>query len=102
VTSVQSAIAAENTRTSGYFITFVESSDACIDQNTVMTAVIPDMSTAETIGNIEITPLTSMAQARARDLAVGMTRANIASATSAMGQYFDISDILTTHPMDLL
>ena len=34
-------------------------------QNAVMTAVIPDMSAGETLGNIEITPLTSMAQARA-------------------------------------
>jgi hypothetical protein len=73
-----------------------------MDQNTVMTAVIPDMSAGETIGNIEITPLTSMAQARAQDMAGGMTQANIASANSAMGQFFDISDILTTHPMDPL
>jgi hypothetical protein len=71
-------------------------------QNTLMTAVIPDMSAGETIGNIEITPLTSMAQVRAQNMAGGMTQANIASANRAIGQFFDISDILTTHPMDPL
>ena len=71
-------------------------------QNAVMTAVIPDMIAGETIGNIEITPLTSMAQARAQNMTGGMTQANIASANSTMGQFFDISDILTTHPMDPL
>jgi hypothetical protein len=71
-------------------------------QNTVMTAVIPDMTSGEMVGNIEITPVTSMAQEWAQNMAGGMTQANIASANSAMGQYFDISDILTTHPMDPL
>ena len=66
-------------------------------QNTVMTAVIPDMTAGETIENIEITPLTSMAQAWAQDTADGMTQANIGSANSAMGQFFNIGDILTTH-----
>jgi len=71
-------------------------------QNTVMTAAIPDMTSGETIGNIEITPVTSMAQAWAQDMTGGMTQANIASSNSAMGQFFNIGDILTTHPMDPL
>jgi hypothetical protein len=71
-------------------------------QNTVMTAVIPDMAAGEMFGNIEITPLTSMAQAWAQHMAGGMTQANIALANKAMGQYFDIGDILTIPPMDPL
>ena len=71
-------------------------------QNTVMTAAIPDMTAGETIGNIEITPLTSMAQAWGQDMTGGMTQANIALANSAVGQFFNIGNILTTHPMDPL
>ena len=81
-----------------------EATDRTMDmsQNTVMSAVIPDMIAGETIGNIEITPLTSMAQARAQNMAGGMTQANISSANSAVGQFFDIGDILSTEPMNPL
>jgi hypothetical protein len=73
-----------------------------MDQNTVMTALIPDMASGEMMGNIEITPLTSMAQAWAQNMAGGMTQANITLANRNMGQYFDVGDILTTQPMDPL
>ena len=71
-------------------------------QNSVMTVVLPFMAAGQTVGNIEITPLTSMAQAWAQGMSGGMTQANIALANGAMGQFFDIDDILTTHPMDPL
>jgi hypothetical protein len=71
-------------------------------QNTVMTALIPTITAGGTIGNIEITPVTSMAQTWAQNMSGGMTQANIAAANSAMGQFFNIGDILTTHPMDPL
>ena len=71
-------------------------------QNTVMTALIPDLASGEIMGNIQITPLTSMAQEWARNMAGGMTQANITLANRNMGQYFDIGDILTTEPMDPL
>jgi hypothetical protein len=73
-----------------------------MDQNTVMTALIPDLASGEIMGNIQITPLTSMAQEWARNMAGGMTQANITLANRNMGQYFDIGDILTTEPMDPL
>ena len=73
-----------------------------MDQNTVMTALIPDMASGEMIGNIEITPLTSMAQEWAQNMAGGMTQANISLANRNMGQHFDVGDILTTRPMDPL
>ena len=43
-----------------------------------------------------------MAQAWAQNMAGGMTQENINLANSAMGQFFDIGDILTTQPMDPL
>jgi len=71
-------------------------------QNTVMTAMIANVTSGETIHNIQITPLTSMAQAMAQYMSGGMTPENITAANSAMGQYFDIGDILTTLPMNPL
>jgi hypothetical protein len=71
-------------------------------QNTVMTAVIPNMTAGESIGNIEITPLTSMAQAWAQNMTGGMTSANIVLANKAVGRFFDIDDILTTRPINPL
>jgi hypothetical protein len=41
-----------------------------------------------------------MAQARAQNMAGGMTVANITSANTAVGNYFTVSDILLTQPMD--
>jgi hypothetical protein len=68
----------------------------------VMTAVIPSVSSGETVTGIQITPLTSMAQARAQYMTGGMTAANIASANTAVGNYFSVSDILHTQPMNPL
>lgn len=68
--------------------------------NDVMTAAIPFMPAGSTISGIQITPLTSMAQSMAQDMPGGMTQANITTANNAMGQYFDVSDILHTTPMN--
>jgi len=43
-----------------------------------------------------------MAQARAQGMTGGMTDANIASANTAVGNYFSITDILHTSPMNPL
>jgi hypothetical protein len=43
-----------------------------------------------------------MAQARAQQMAGGMTQSNIAAANTAMGNYFLVSDILRVHPMNPL
>jgi hypothetical protein len=66
----------------------------------VMTAVIPTISSGATITGIQMTPLTSMAQARAQAMAGGMTDANITAANTAVGNYFMVSDILYTVPMN--
>lgn len=63
---------------------------ACLD------AVAAGASTA----GVQITPLTSMARARAAAMTGGMTAANIATANGAVGAYFSVSDVLGTMPMD--
>ena len=68
----------------------------------VMTALVPSMSTGSTITGIQITPLTSMAQVMAQNMAGGMMSANITAANTAVGNYFMVSDILTTQPMNPL
>ena len=88
--------------TGGHYTDEATGQDMNMYQNSVMTAAIPFMAAGGTIGNIQITPLTSMAQAWAQGMAGGMTQAHIALANGAMGQFFDIDDILTTHPMDPL
>jgi len=65
-----------------------------------MTSVIPVMISGETMTGIQVTPLTSMAQRMAQNMAGQMTSANITSANTAVGHYFSISDILHIRPMD--
>ena len=70
---------------------------------TVMTAVVPSIVAGGTLDGIQVTPVTSMAQAYAQGMAGGMTDANIAAANAALGNYFGItgsSDILHTVPID--
>jgi len=66
----------------------------------VMTAVVPSIASGATVTGIEMTPLTSMAQARAQAMTGGMTDVNIAAANMAVGNYFMVSDILHTAPMN--
>jgi hypothetical protein len=68
----------------------------------VMTAVMTSLSTGTTVTGIQITPLTSMAQAMANNMAGGMSDANINAANTAMGNYFIVNDILHTQPMNPL
>ena len=68
----------------------------------VMTAALPSLSSGATVSGIQVTPVTSMAQTRAVQMAGGMTDANIASANTAMGNYFLVSDILHVAPMNPL
>jgi len=68
----------------------------------VMTAVMPSLPSTGTIANLNITPLTSMAQAMAQNMPGGMTVANITTANGAVTNYFMVGDILTTPPMNPL
>jgi hypothetical protein len=68
----------------------------------VMTVVMPTVASGATTSGIQITPITSMAQARAQQMPGSMTEANIAAANSAMGNYFSVSDIVHVQPMNPL
>jgi hypothetical protein len=67
-----------------------------------MTAVLPTMAAGATVSGIQMTPLTSMAQAMAQHLSGGMTDANIATANTAVDRYFMVTDILHNVPMNPL
>lgn len=66
----------------------------------VMTSCAPSVMAGSTTGGVQITPLTSMAQARAQTMTGGMTATNITAANAAVGNYFMVADILMTPPMD--
>ncbi len=68
----------------------------------VMTAVMPGVVAGASNADIQLTPVTAMAQAMAQQLAGGMTDANIAVANRAVGNYFSVSDILHVQPMNPL
>lgn len=68
----------------------------------VMSAVLPTLASGANVTGIQVTPITSMAQTRAQAMNGGMTDANIAAANTAMGDYFSVSDILHTQPMNPL
>lgn len=66
----------------------------------VMSAVLTTVGSGATVAGIWVTPLTSMAQARAMLMNGGLTDANIAAANAALGNYFLVNDILHTQPMN--
>ena len=68
----------------------------------VMTAVMQTVAAGASVGGIQLTALTSMAQTMAAHMTGGMTDANISTANSNVGTYFAVSDILHTMPMNPL
>ncbi len=68
----------------------------------VMTVVMPTIAAGATTGSVQVTPVTAMAQAVAQHMAGGMTDANIAAANTTMGNYFSVTDIVHTQPMNPL
>ncbi len=71
-------------------------------QGDVMSVALPSVAAGATISGIQVTPVTAMAQAIAKQMAGGMTDANIAAANMAMGSYFSVSDIVHVQPMNPL
>ena len=66
----------------------------------VLTACLPAVTAGASVGGVQATPLTAMAQDRAQHLAGGMTGANVMAANAAIGSYFMVDDLLMTAPMD--
>jgi hypothetical protein len=73
-----------------------------MDPADVMTAMVPGVVAGAGNDAVQVTPVTAMAQAMAQQMAGGMTAANMASANTAMGSYFSVSDILHVQPMNPL
>jgi len=65
-----------------------------------MTAILETVASGVTVTGVMVTPITSMAQNRASGMGGGMTEANTTPANTAMGNYFSVSDILQTKPMN--
>ncbi len=66
----------------------------------VLTASLPAVTAGATVGGVQVTPLTSMAQDRALHMAGGMSAANVTAANAAVASYFMVDDLLMTAPMD--
>ena len=66
----------------------------------VLTACLPAVAAGSTTTGVQVTPLTSMAQAMAQGLPGGMTAANVTAANAGVGSYFMVGDILMTAPID--
>jgi hypothetical protein len=84
----------------GTYMNLATGTTTSMQAGDMMTAVIPTMTSGATITGVMLTPLTSMAQARAQAMNGGMTDANITTANAGVGSYFMVSDILHTSPMD--
>ncbi len=66
----------------------------------LMSAAIPLVTPGANLTAVWITPMTSMAQARATGMSGGMSDANMAAANTAVGNYFAVGDILHTQPVN--
>jgi hypothetical protein len=61
---------------------------------------MPTVASGATISGVWVTPMTAMAQARAQAMTGGMIDANIIAANTAVGNYFMVTDMLHTQPMN--
>ncbi len=86
--------------TGGTFVDEAAGTTMGMQYSDVVTSAVPSFAAGSVITGVQVTPLTSMAQARAQYMAGGMSAANMAAANTAVGNYFNVGDILMTRPMD--
>lgn len=86
--------------TGGTFVDEATGTTMTMQGGDVVTSCIPSFAAGSAMTRVQATPLTSMAQARAQNMAGGMTAANVAAANTAVGNYFNVGDILMTAAMD--
>lgn len=86
--------------TGGHYMDEATGVDMDMLQGDKMICAIPSFQAGLTMNGIHITPLTSMAQNMAQNMSGGMTESNITIANNAIGRYFDVDDILQSHPID--
>jgi hypothetical protein len=86
--------------TGGTYMDEATSSSMPMMSGDVLTVCVPAVTSGSTTTGIQMTPLTTMAHARAKTMTGGMTDANIATTQTAVGTYFSVTDILHTVPMN--
>ncbi len=86
--------------TGGTFIDEATGTTMSMQPGDVLTSSIPSVAAGSTTTGVQVTPLTSMAQARAQSMTGGMRAANVTAANAAVGNYFSVGDVLMTAPMD--
>jgi len=86
--------------TGGTFMDPATGTNMIMQSGDVMTSCVPSVTAGSTTAGVQVTPLTSMAQAMAQNMSGGMTAANAGAANTAVGSYFMMGDILMTSPMD--
>ncbi len=86
--------------TSGTFVDEATGLTMTMQAGDSLTSCIPSVAAGATTTGVQVTPLTSMAQARAQAMAGGLTADNVAAANAAVGDYFGAGDILMAAPMD--
>jgi hypothetical protein len=87
--------------TGGTFADQATSTTMHMGSSDVMTAVMTSIASGAQVSGIWVTAATSMAQARAAGMSGGMTDANITAANTAVGNYFMMSNLLNTRPIDM-
>jgi len=88
--------------TGGSYVDEATGSSMTVLSGDLLVACVPTVAAGSTTTGIQLTPLTSMASARAKAMPGGMTDANVATAQGAVGAYFSVTDILHTAPMNPL
>jgi hypothetical protein len=86
--------------TGGTFVDEATGTTMTMQPGDVVTSCVPSFAAGSAMTGVQVTPLTSIAQARAQGMAGGMTAANVAAANTAVGNYFSAGDILKTAPVD--
>jgi hypothetical protein len=86
--------------TGGTFVDPATGTTMTLQPGDVLTSCVPSFAAGAATTGVQVTPLTSMAQARAQYMSGGMTAANAAAANAAVGNYFRVGDILMTVPMN--
>lgn len=84
----------------GSFVDESTGTTMSMQSSDVVTSAVPSFTAGAAMSGVQVTPLTSMAQARAQSMSGGMTAANVAAANAGVGTYFGVGDILSTVPMD--
>jgi hypothetical protein len=88
--------------TGGTYTDEATGSNMSMGASDAMTAMLANVAAGSAVSGVQITPVTSMAQAMAEHMSGGMTTANIVTANAALCAYFMVDDILHTPPIDPL